>query len=86
MPNLLLYKYLLSVYSKYNLHGIYNGVLLFSTYPLQPSRLIVRSGLDVPTIATRGLHAAREHAAAEGGTVGEKCPNILPKCRLERYS
>ena len=23
---------------------------------------------------------AREHPAAEGGTVGEKCPVILPKC------
>ena len=32
-------------------------VLLFSTYTLQPSRLIVRSGLDVPTFATRRLHA-----------------------------
>jgi len=27
----------------------------------------------------------REHPAAEGGTVGEKCPGILPKCRLRRY-
>jgi hypothetical protein len=27
----------------------------------------------------------REHPAAEGGTVGEKCPVILPKCRLTRY-
>jgi hypothetical protein len=31
--------------------------MLFSTYALQPSRLIVRSGLDVPTFATRRLHA-----------------------------
>jgi len=31
--------------------------LLFSTYTLHPSRLIVRSGLDVPTFATRRLHA-----------------------------
>ena len=23
----------------------------------------------------------REHPAAEGGTLGEKCPVILPKCR-----
>ena len=49
-------------------------LLLFSIYALQPSRLIVRSGLDVPTVTTR------EHPAAEGGTVGEKCPEILPKC------
>jgi len=27
-----------------------------------------------------------EHPAAEGGTVGEKCPVILPKCRLTRYT
>ena len=27
----------------------------------------------------------REHPSAEGGTVGEKCPVILPKCRLTRY-
>jgi hypothetical protein len=27
----------------------------------------------------------REHPAAEGGTVGEKCPIILLKCRLPRY-
>ena len=27
----------------------------------------------------------REYPAAEGGTVGEKCPVILPKCRITRY-
>jgi len=27
----------------------------------------------------------REHPASEGGTVGGKCPGILPKCRLPRY-
>jgi hypothetical protein len=27
----------------------------------------------------------REHPAAEGGTVGEKSPGILPKYRLQRY-
>jgi len=32
-------------------------ILLFSTYALQPSRLIVRSGLAVPTFDTRRLHA-----------------------------
>ena len=32
-------------------------LLLFSTYALQPSRLIVRSGLDVPTFTTRCLPA-----------------------------
>ena len=32
-------------------------LLLFSTYALQPSRLIMRSGLDLPTFTTRHLHA-----------------------------
>jgi len=27
----------------------------------------------------------QEHPVAEGGTVGKKCPVILPKCRLPRY-
>ena len=27
----------------------------------------------------------RKHPAAEGGTVGEKCSVILPKCRFTRY-
>jgi len=52
---------------------------LFSTTDRSLLRLIVRSGLDFPTFATRRLHAA------EGGTVGEKCPGILPKCRLTHY-
>jgi hypothetical protein len=55
-------------------------------YALQPLGLIVRSGLDVPTfppgVSTRVT--TREHLAAEGGTVGEKCPVILPKCRFPR--
>jgi hypothetical protein len=33
-------------------------LLLFSTYALQPSRLIVQSGLDVVTFATMRLHAS----------------------------
>jgi hypothetical protein len=33
------------------------SICLFSTYALQPSRFIVRSGLDVPTFATRRIHA-----------------------------
>ena len=47
-------------------------------------RLTVRSWLDVPTFAITRV-TTREHPAAEGGTVGEKCPGILPKCRLQRY-
>jgi len=58
-------------------------MLLFN-YALQPLRLIVRSWLDVPTFATRRV-TTREHPAAEGGTVGKKCPVILPKCRYPRY-
>jgi len=27
----------------------------------------------------------QEHPVAEGETVGEICPGILPKCRLPRY-
>ena len=27
----------------------------------------------------------REHPAGEGVTAGEKCPGILPKCRLSCY-
>jgi hypothetical protein len=45
-------------------------------------RLIVRSELDVPAFATRHPHVCH-HVRA--GTVGEKCPGILPKCRLPRY-
>jgi hypothetical protein len=50
-------------------------------------RFIVRSWLDVPTFVTRRLYVCHhaEHPAAEGGTVGEKCPVILPKCQLPRY-
>jgi hypothetical protein len=44
-------------------------------------RLIVRSELGASTCVT-----TREHPTAEGGTVGEKCPGILPKCRLPRYN
>jgi hypothetical protein len=43
-----------------NYYYYYN---FFSTYALQHSRLIVRSGLDVPTFATRRLHAC--HHARE---------------------
>ena len=42
-------------------------LLLFSNYALQPLRLIVRSGLDVPTLATRRLHACHHARAPSGG-------------------
>ena len=39
--------------------------------------------LSPPGVSTRVT--TREDPAAEGGTVGEKCPEMLPKCRLPRY-
>jgi len=39
--------------------------------------------LSPPGVSTRVT--TREHPAAEDGTMGEKCPEILPKCRLTRY-
>jgi hypothetical protein len=41
------------------------------------------SQLSPPGVSTRVT--TREHPAAEGGTVGEKCPVLLPKCRFTRY-
>ena len=47
---------------------VLHGVLLFIfNYALQPLRLIVRSGLDVPTFATRRLHACHHARAPSGG-------------------
>jgi len=48
-----------------------------STYALQPLRLIVRSGLDVPTFAIRRLHACHQARAPSGGSwnVWEFCLN-----------
>jgi hypothetical protein len=55
-------------------------LLLFSTYALQPSRLIVRSRLDVPTFTTRRLHVSScestQWRKVELWT--KKCPRILP--------
>jgi len=39
--------------------------------------------ISPPGVSTRVT--TREHPAAEVGTVGEKYPEILPKCRLTRY-
>jgi hypothetical protein len=39
--------------------------------------------LSPPGVSTRAT--TREHPAAEGGTVGEKCPGILPKFWFPRY-
>jgi hypothetical protein len=43
-------------------------LLLFLTYALQSLRFIVRSWLDVPTFATRRLHACHHARAPSGGT------------------
>jgi len=40
---------------------------IISNYALQPLRLIVRSGLDFPTFATRRLHACHHARAHSGG-------------------
>ena len=46
--------------------------------------ILVRSfQLSLPGVST--LVTMREHPAAEGGTVGEKCPGILPKLRFSPY-
>jgi hypothetical protein len=60
---------------------IKDSIIIFN-YALQPLRLIVRSGLDVPTFATRRLHTWHYARAPNDGrwTVDEKCPVILPKC------
>jgi hypothetical protein len=49
----------------FQLDSIYE--FFFSTYTLQPSRLIVRSGLDVPTFAIRRLHACPHARTPSGG-------------------
>ena len=50
-------------------------------YAPQPLRLIVQSGLDVPSFATRRLNACHH---ARTPSVGEKCPVILPKSFTRR--
>jgi len=42
-------------------------IIFFSTYALQPSSLIVLSGLDVPSFATRRLHACHHARAPSSG-------------------
>jgi hypothetical protein len=64
------------------------GLCLFIQLRTAALRLLVRSWLEVPAFATRRLHTrvtTREHPVAESGTVGEKCPVSLPKCRFQRY-
>jgi len=46
--------------------GILRFMFIFN-YALQALRLIVRAGLDVPTFATRRLHACHHARAPSGG-------------------
>jgi len=39
--------------------------------------------LSPPGVSTRAT--TQEHPAAEGGTVGKECPEILPKCQITHY-
>jgi hypothetical protein len=57
-------------------------IIIIFNYALQPLWLIVRSGLDVPTFATRRLHACHYARAPNGGRwncgremSGKFCPN-----------
>jgi hypothetical protein len=42
-------------------------IIIIISYALQALRLIVRSGLDVPTFATRRLHACHHARVPSGG-------------------
>jgi len=57
-------------------------IIIIFNYALQPLKLIVRSGLDVPTFTTRRLHACHYARAPSGGRwncgremSGKFCPN-----------
>jgi len=43
------------------------SIIIIFYYAMQPLRLIVRSWLDVPTFATRLLHACHHARAPSGG-------------------
>jgi len=49
------------------IRSLKNVLLLFFNNAMQPLRLIVRSGLDVSTFATRRLHACNHARAPSGG-------------------
>jgi hypothetical protein len=42
-------------------------IIIIFNYALQPLRLIVRSGLDIPTFATKRLHACHHARAPSDG-------------------
>ena len=47
--------------------GIIIIIIIIINYALQPLRLIVRSGLDVPAFAIRRLHACPHARTPSGG-------------------
>ena len=59
------------------------SIIIIFNYALQPFKAYCAFQLSPPGVSTRVT--TREHPAAEGGTVGKKCPGILPKCRFPRY-
>ena len=69
--------------------NIYRGITtIIFNYALQPSRVIVRSGLDVPTFATRRLHACHHARAPTGGRWNcgrEMSRKFCLICRITRY-
>ena len=66
--------------------GRRHSVLLFSTthcsLKVYCAILVRRFQLSPPGVSTRVT--TRDHPTAEGGTVGDKCLVILPKCRFTR--
>ena len=75
--------YIENATTKTSSQNTFQLLLLFSTTHCSLQGLLCNMGqtfqLQPPGVSTR------EHPAAEGRTVGEKCPGILPKCRLPRY-
>ena len=47
--------------------SIYSNIIIIFNYALQPLRLIVRSGINVPTFATRRLDACHHARSPSGG-------------------
>ena len=60
----------------------YEMFMFIFTYALQAFKAYCAIWVrrSPPGFSTRVT--TRQHPAAKGGTVGEKCPVILPKCRL----
>jgi hypothetical protein len=59
------------------------SIIIIFNYALQSFKAYYAFHLSPPGVSTRVTK--RENPAAEGVTVGEKFPGILPKCRLPRH-